>query len=65
MKREWEKPELIVLVRSMPEEMLGQGCKTPHMPGGPQNTTGGLCTQLATTGNQSCGNCASRDGGAS
>jgi hypothetical protein len=53
-KKEWVTPELIVLVRSNPEEAVLVACKTNMLPGdpdsfrngcGPDNGVGGPCTQ--------------------
>jgi hypothetical protein len=35
MKKSWEKPQLVVLVRSQPEESLTSGCKGDANPTGP------------------------------
>jgi hypothetical protein len=37
MMKTWEAPKLIVLVRSRPEEMILQSCKTCHIMAGPGN----------------------------
>jgi hypothetical protein len=41
MKKPWEKPKLMVLVRGRPEEMVLQACKTSQLgtngPGGTDN----------------------------
>jgi hypothetical protein len=42
MKKTWEAPKLIVLVRSRPEESLTSGCKGTAFPGGP-NANATLC----------------------
>ena len=39
-KKRWQKPELIVLVRSKPEEAVLWACKDISSPGA-QNTAGG------------------------
>ena len=39
MKKQWERPELIVLTKSEPEEMVLQGCKAPGFTG-PDAITG-------------------------
>jgi hypothetical protein len=44
MKKAWEKPQLIVLVRSTPEEAVLTGCKNANVSGpgvGAQNCTPG------------------------
>lgn len=38
MKKEWEKPKLVILVKSRPEEVLTTGCKTNTSGSGPNNT---------------------------
>lgn len=42
-KPRWQKPELIVLVRSKPEEAVLAGCKTAIIIGPAKK--GGLCTE--------------------
>ena len=39
-KKEWELPELVVLVRSKPEEAVLAVCKTFPGPGGPVSDDG-------------------------
>jgi hypothetical protein len=58
-RREWVKPELIVLVRSKPEEAVLDGCKVStelEGPGywhigcyGPVGGCGGQCVVLSTS----------------
>jgi hypothetical protein len=45
-KKEWQKPELIVLVRSKPEEAVLAGCKGHSIGGGTSdtNTVNTLCS---------------------
>jgi hypothetical protein len=52
-RRAWSRPELIVLVRSTPEETALSGCKTAAQSGDSviTNTT---CTQLVSL---SCADC--------
>lgn len=35
-KKEWEKPQLIILLKGEPEENVLAGCKMNHTPSGPQ-----------------------------
>jgi hypothetical protein len=37
-RKQWQKPELIVLVRSKPEEAVLSTCKVKHNPLGPNKT---------------------------
>jgi hypothetical protein len=50
MKRQWEKPRLIVLVRGNPQEAILQVCKEPSVGDTPESTyegcslySGGYC----------------------
>ncbi len=36
MKRHWRRPELVVLVRSQPEELVLVGCKSSLITEGPE-----------------------------
>ena len=62
-KKAWEKPQLIVLARGTPAEVLENNCKeiTPTFSGDIINSQDG-CNRNAT-GN--CGACQGRSGGAS
>ena len=42
-KKAWQKPELIVLVRSRPEEMVLEVCKVQSGGGGGPTDTNSLC----------------------
>ena len=54
-KKTWETPELIVLVRSKPEEAILKGCKLGDMGGNGPGFANNACDNGA-----SCGNCASQ-----
>ena len=41
MKKVWEKPKLVALVRSKPEESVLDVCKTIDLPAGPGNMADG------------------------
>lgn len=41
MKKPWQKPELVVLVRNRPDEAVLAACKTGSAPGGYLNYNGG------------------------
>jgi hypothetical protein len=45
-KKEWYEPELIVLVRSKPEEAVLSVCKAYTSPSGPANNAA-MCAQVA------------------
>jgi hypothetical protein len=49
-KKEWQTPELIVLVRSKPEEAVLTACKNTH-------TTAGISGQYEGCGSSTCGPC--------
>ena len=53
-KKEWSEPELIVLVRSKPEETVLTACKTASMAGA--NSDFGYCA-IAPTGPAVCSDC--------
>ena len=44
---EWTKPELIVLVRNRPEEVILSGCKSNPGGGGPENDNSGCYATCA------------------
>lgn len=49
MKKIWEKPELIVLVKGTPEEFVLQACKWPTGPGnGPRGYDNDGCYYSST-----------------
>ena len=50
MKKKWKKPELIVLVRSMPAENVLTNCKIQGYPTGPLSSGGVACTANPDTG---------------
>ncbi len=54
-KKEWSEPELIVLVRSKPEEAVLEACKTGTAISG--NSV--LATGCGNPGGSFCGQCAS------
>jgi len=62
-KKQWDTPELVILVRSTPEENVLTQCKSVH--GAP------VAVQLSTTGQNckvaqgNCGACQAEGGGAS
>ena len=41
MKKVWEEPKLVALVRSKPEESVLDVCKAKDIPAGPGNEAGG------------------------
>jgi hypothetical protein len=45
-KKVWEKPQLVILVRSQPEEAVLACCKTSFLPTGPSDMNAG-CYQDA------------------
>jgi hypothetical protein len=52
-KKRWHRPELIVLVRSNPEEMVLINCKTisyPSAGGGKCKASGTACTATSAVG---------------
>ena len=54
-KKEWKSPELIVLVRSKPEEAVLTSCKNVSTPGDPVSsndncTTVVMCIECASLG---------------
>jgi hypothetical protein len=49
MKRLWEKPKLVVLVRGKPEEAVLNFCKKGQAVGGPQNVNKG-CLRIDESG---------------
>ena len=50
-KEQWEKPELVVLLRNHPEETLTQiKCKNPNIGHGFENDTNDACAEFAGTG---------------
>jgi hypothetical protein len=58
MNPDWEKPELIVLRKGKPEEMVLSHCKAVTVPGLPTNYDGGQYCGNKNTG--SCGACSAR-----
>ncbi len=56
MKKVWEKPVLIVLTRSKPEEMVLNGCKGGSV-WNSSSTIYEFCTQPPGTANVPCGGC--------
>ena len=58
MKKIWEKPELLVLMRNRPEESVLEHCKTESGGRGP-DTTAHSCDRVV---NKNCGVCHSRGG---
>jgi hypothetical protein len=47
-KKAWVTPELIVLIRSQPEESVLTACKELFTPGTPANNYGGCQTRAGT-----------------
>jgi hypothetical protein len=48
MEEDWSKPELVVLVRRMPDEILGMLCKSPgSLPNGSRTNN---CTDVSGNG---------------
>jgi hypothetical protein len=43
MQKTWEKPQLVILVRSRPEEAILQTCKNSNTAGGDPITTAWYC----------------------
>ncbi len=61
MKKMWEKPELIVLLKNRPDESVLTGCKTQS-----SGITPGTNAQMCgTTADNKCNACQSRGGGIS
>ena len=56
MKKDWKKPELVVLVRSRPEESVLAHCKTGGIPGAPGGFHG-VCFFPPETEGHPCGFC--------
>jgi hypothetical protein len=54
----WEKPELIVLRKGRPEEMVLYNCKSTTIVGDPTNMQGGQYCGNKNAG--SCGACSAR-----
>ena len=52
MRKKWEKPKLMVLVRSAPEEACLAGCKVWHDEADAESSHGGDCEGL-----DPCHNC--------
>ncbi len=64
MKEKYEKPELVILLRGRPEEVLTNNCKVAQglpAPGNPQVDNNGC----GLDGVNNCKNCAARSGGGS
>ncbi len=51
-KKEWAAPELVVLVRSRPEELVLNACKFFAMSG--ENQTDAACVVMDVTCNSTC-----------
>ncbi|NLP11097.1 MAG: hypothetical protein BWY83_00291 [bacterium ADurb.Bin478] len=60
-KKEWKKPELIVLLRGKPEEVLTNNCKVVGALRGPAGNSQGCGDSIDTN----CGSCQGRGGGVS
>ena len=61
MKKKWEKPELIVLLRGKPEEVLESNCK--NVGSITFNTPATDSQGCGDGGAQNCGSCQGRGGG--
>lgn len=60
-KRKWKAPQLTVLVRSRPEEVLTSNCKAGASTTGPAGNSQGCGKDIITN----CGACQGRSGGGS
>ena len=53
-KKLWETPELIVIVRSQPEEAVLETCKFTKQQGGPTGTGNANCISQGDSGTTFC-----------
>ena len=62
-RRNWEKPSLIVLVKSGPEEYVLEVCKSVHGSGPVNKPIGASGQRCKNKKDETCGACASEGGG--